>query len=589
MDYERKYKELVDNFKSVLNLRAVKENGTIPTEDVRKLIPELQTPNDGEIIKELIDYLDVQDAIAKGKDSDFKNWIAWLKKQKEKELDTRSNYLEELIAADDIYQMAMNDAMIEEAKTKAMHALSKLEISKLLFQEDQNKKIFAVTNDPKFKTGDWITNGYCIIKITSVDDRYYWHDNGCVGGDIESIDREYHLWTIQDAKDGDVLSDKNPFIFRGFGDKRHPNSPTAYCGMNLSGTFILSTENEWWTEYDVYPATKEQRDLLFQKMKEEGYEWNADNKELRKIEQIEQNPTWGEEDEKTRKAILELVKQSSHILNPMNQKSMISWLEKQGDKVDVLDDFPTEFERQISHLIASSINKEWEYKKDFVKHTANALLQYAKNEFEKQGEQKPADKVEPKFKPGDNIIEKDLNECGSGTIKEIKNNKYYFTSGTCIDIQEQDLWQLVKEHVEPKFKVGDWVVDKLGHVWHINSFDKKNYNVSNGDKYNYFPISKQNEMRFWTIQDAEDGDVLANKDGAIFINACSNGGGTLDCHCYISVQGEFCLEEHKTGSWLYKTEIHPATKEQRDILFSKMKEEGYEWNDRKKELKKLNT
>ena len=38
------------------------------------------------------------------------------------------------------------------------------------------------------------------------------------------------------------------------------------------------------------------------------------------------------EDERIRKAILELVKQSSHILNPMNQKSMIAWLEKQGSQ-----------------------------------------------------------------------------------------------------------------------------------------------------------------------------------------------------------------------------------------------------------------
>lgn len=81
MDYERKYKELVANFKSVLNLRTVKENGTIPTEDVRKLIPELQMSEDDKIRKELIAYLEVQNALAKGKDSDFKTWIEWLKKQ----------------------------------------------------------------------------------------------------------------------------------------------------------------------------------------------------------------------------------------------------------------------------------------------------------------------------------------------------------------------------------------------------------------------------------------------------------------------------------------------------------------------------
>lgn len=31
---------------------------------------------------------------------------------------------------------------------------------------------------------------------------------------------------------------------------------------------------------EVYPATKEQRDLLFQKMKEVGYEWDSEKKEL---------------------------------------------------------------------------------------------------------------------------------------------------------------------------------------------------------------------------------------------------------------------------------------------------------------------
>lgn len=33
--------------------------------------------------------------------------------------------------------------------------------------------------------------------------------------------------------------------------------------------------------------------------------------------------------------------------------------------------------------------------------------------------------------------------------------------------------------------------------------------------------------------------------------------------------------------------VHPASKEQRDALFQKMKEEGYEWNVEKKELKRL--
>ena len=39
------------------------------------------------------------------------------------------------------------------------------------------------------------------------------------------------------------------------------------------------------TSSPVYPATKEQRDTLFAKMKEAGYIWDAEKKELKKIEQ----------------------------------------------------------------------------------------------------------------------------------------------------------------------------------------------------------------------------------------------------------------------------------------------------------------
>lgn len=59
--------------------------------------------------------------------------------------------------------------------------------------------------------------------------------------------------------------------------------------------------------------------------------------------------------------------------------------------------------------------------------------------------------------------------------------------------------------VEPRFKVGDWVVNKLGNLWHIDSFDGKYYQVSDGKgNYNYFPIAKQGEMRNWDNVDVRE-------------------------------------------------------------------------------------
>jgi hypothetical protein len=39
----------------------------------------------------------------------------------------------------------------------------------------------------------------------------------------------------------------------------------------------------WTSATDVKPATKEQCNFLFDRLKEEGYEWDCENKELRRI------------------------------------------------------------------------------------------------------------------------------------------------------------------------------------------------------------------------------------------------------------------------------------------------------------------
>ena len=64
--------------------------------------------------------------------------------------------------------------------------------------------------------------------------------------------------------------------------------------------------------------------------------------------------------------------------------------------------------------------------------------------LERQGRQNHGDKVEPKFNIGDTIVEKDIDECGYGTIKDIKGGQYIFTDGSGMNINEQDGWQLVK-------------------------------------------------------------------------------------------------------------------------------------------------
>lgn len=96
------------------------------------------------------------------------------------------------------------------------------------------------------------------------------------------------------------------------------------------------------------------------------------------------------------------------------------------------------------------------------------VYQWIKGLLEKQGEQKPADKVEPKFKVGDKV--KSFIDGFECTIESIDNTCYYGDT-TNFDIQDQDGWELVEQ--KPAWSDEDEKFFKTA-LWHIS------YSVSNG-------------------------------------------------------------------------------------------------------------
>ena len=101
------------------------------------------------------------------------------------------------------------------------------------------------------------------------------------------------VWSIKDAKPGDVLANGNHILILKELDydwytNGTPYSVHAYCGIKPNGNFELGKEH-WCFCGTLYmrPATSEERDLLFAKMKEAGYQWDADKKELKKINELQ--------------------------------------------------------------------------------------------------------------------------------------------------------------------------------------------------------------------------------------------------------------------------------------------------------------
>lgn len=185
-----------------------------------------------------------------------------------------------------------NRLATEEEKQKLFQA-----IDENGYKWNEKTKTLEKLVEQKFHKGDWVTDGVSKCQIHFIDDTQYWYSENCILGSIESVDKRYHLWTIQDAKDGDVLavnwyegydSWEKIIIFKKYhneGVKGFINSPCVegYGNAFKNRKLVFHDEvpyfSKTWTA-NLHPATKEQRDFLFQKIKEAGYKWNEKTKTL---------------------------------------------------------------------------------------------------------------------------------------------------------------------------------------------------------------------------------------------------------------------------------------------------------------------
>lgn len=105
----------------------------------------------------------------------------------------------------------------------------------------------------------------------------------------QGITPKLRLWTIVDAKDGDILYAKGSYFkeyvfkFSSFTEDKVISTHFGYDVFH--GTFDTKLSRFGREEDFVFvnPATKEQRNMLFQRMKKAGYEWDSETKELKKI------------------------------------------------------------------------------------------------------------------------------------------------------------------------------------------------------------------------------------------------------------------------------------------------------------------
>ena len=264
-NYKKKYDEALERAK------VWKEKSGMPAGKqsiLDDIFPELTESEDEKIRKELIEHVkdqqssfisapDCRDKYEEEENNKYNSWLAWLEKQGEQKVS--------------VVDFKAKDWYVSKVDGK---------IHNLYHSVDKVK--------PKFEIGNWVISTLPGIKyphlITDIKDGYYIFGEDDDHAHIASNDDILKLWSIQDAKDGDVLANDNEIVIfkeNNFNQKDLSGCMFVYCSL-------CSKKGYWYTigginPSNYVPATIEQRDLLFSKMKEAGYEWDAENLQLTKI------------------------------------------------------------------------------------------------------------------------------------------------------------------------------------------------------------------------------------------------------------------------------------------------------------------
>lgn len=147
--------------------------------------------------------------------------------------------------------------------------------------EKQGEQKSADKIKPKFKVGDWVTSYRKVNQVVTVDedgDGFTLDDDTYFSGFWKD---GYHLWSITDAKDGDVLNSPSHHLIWIYKDNEHYH---ACVNMNYV-TENVAIDGLIQIPTDVCPATKDEQTILFANIERSGYEWDKGKKELRKISQ----------------------------------------------------------------------------------------------------------------------------------------------------------------------------------------------------------------------------------------------------------------------------------------------------------------
>lgn len=291
MNNIKKFEDFLDRMKGLLDNAKKQGHIIVRVEDLENTFPELRESEDERIRKAIIEFFELQDDNTTYSLVPKKDILAWLEKQGDKSVNIDiesmvSSYKQRLKSQGGIENSPLVNMCLTAFRHGVENTLEELNLKKL---EKQGEQTYADKVEPKFREGEWITNGdytWKIVEVKPLDYILQSQDGNIVDDTISHVDEQFNSFTIEDAKDGDVLMWDNGRYIILF--KEIKDNIVAHCSYNTHSKHFGFSSN-YDTRFDCMlnfrPATKEQRDTLMKAMTDAGYTFDFEKKELKKIEQ----------------------------------------------------------------------------------------------------------------------------------------------------------------------------------------------------------------------------------------------------------------------------------------------------------------
>jgi hypothetical protein len=339
--------------------------------DVQDFFPELKESEDEKVRKEIVRFIqmEVDDEIVGNK------WLAWLGKQGD-----YANFRDKAQVGDRITKnedgVLVNLSQLKRvAKPSEKKGEQKASYTTIVKTGDGGINALVTRDlptdgeqnptdkvEPKFRESEWITNGdytWKIVEVKPLDYILQSQDGNVVDDTISHVDEQFHSFTIQDAKDGDVLYINNTMsesimIYKSF-NNGIINKHASYNKFGFEGENYLTLNDGYIT-----PAIKEQRDTLMKAMVDAGYTFDFEKKELKKIEpKPEENKgniggissNWSEGDESILESVIKDVMASHSNRTVEGFLCKLNWVKSIKGRIQPKQEWSEEDENRFNNLI----------------------------------------------------------------------------------------------------------------------------------------------------------------------------------------------------------------------------------------------